>query len=357
MKIYCLNWSTSKSCRNNCLVWVIFILFYFIFFVRHLLRGKHLSSTECNSSESSNISQSYASYQQNWLAISAQKLFFNSLSHYINSLCPHQSNRQMLDSASISSFDSVLSCKCHSGQFVNYLDYLNDARINIDRCVSSLKLWKNSYTKPCSILNVVHDQSVIFCTVNGNLNNNREDDDDNDNAGTKSANDLKKDSHNSEQFVSKMNLMPLTECSFSTDSPIGPFLSALFERLERFFENDILTNLHLTALVTRLCYFPHKLSLSLFFDETLARTKGVPCLLHLLQKLGLEAQNYCDELPNFETTFQSAKINLQSMPIGELNCQLLTANHHTKSSGFSLNKATTPEGLLIFPFSFKSEFN
>jgi len=113
---------------------------------------------------------------------------------------------------------------------------------------------------------------------------------------------------------------------------IGLFLQTLLTEVEKFFDNDVLTNLHLSALIVSLCHSPHRLLLSLFFDETLARSQGVPCLFHSLQKLSLQAQAYSDDMANFESMFRTAKINLESVPIGELNCQLITGNHHRRQS-------------------------
>lgn len=121
---------------------------------------------------------------------------------------------------------------------------------------------------------------------------------------------------------------PENSPEYLTATHIGLFLTTLFERLENFFDNDILTNLHLTGLLTRLCHFPHRLLLQLFFDETLSRDRDVPCLLHLLQKISLAAQGYCDRIYDFENLFRAARSSLQSMPIGEMNCKLLTGDYH-----------------------------
>lgn len=285
--------------------------------------------------------------------------------------------------------DLPLTCKCHSSYYLSYLEYLSDARFAINHCRASIKHWKNAYIEPCFKLKDVHEQNIIFCTVEGNLNNN---DDKSDNLEGNGLNELLIDANGKRQHSKAVNgqsngvklkngyskdrtMNNLNDDPFAlygnangngmavdvvasmfeeeTSSPvIGLFLNTLLTRVAQFFENDVLTNLHLTGLLTTLSQSPHKLLLSLFFDETLARLRGVPCLLHLLQKLSLDAQSFVDDIPNFEATFQSAKSNLQSVPIGELNCQLLTGNHHqqnkTRSTSFTqMPKSMNIEGILF----------
>lgn len=359
------------------------LLYELIF--KHLLRGKHLKKEL--DADISKQNQSYQSYRKNWLAISAQKLLSSSVSYYLTSLCPHHSGNFLgTDNESIHSFESNISgnCKCHLNYFGNYLDYVNDARTSIDDCCLSTKLWRNLYLEPCDLLNKVDDENIIFCTIdraqnNNNNNNNDEKDNNNDsychpNDDTLDINDIIKQNSLMEKLTPgfkmkncyydeklkkihyriESNRFGLNNVfhnsnhngqTIDNDYPIGPFLTILFKRFEKFFENEILTNLHLTGLITRLCHFPHKLLLSLLFDETLSRTKNVPCFIHILQKLSLEAQNYCDEIPNFESMIQNAKDNLQSMPIGDLDCFLL--NNHLRSSNVSLAKSSESDSGMI----------
>lgn len=365
---------------------------------KYLLRGQHLleeaenaentTPQKAKKSKVASLKEAINCYQQNWLAISGQKLFSNSLSHYLHNLCPHQSaiGRHSVDTDSMTDDGSLddlpFTCKCHSAYYLSYLEYLHDARYAIDHCRTSVRQWKNAYTEPCFKLTDVADQ-IIFCTVDeveeGNLNNNdtKSQDGFGDSHSVNRVNEfvieaavngkptnekplpfngqsngkgmLMKNGHadddvdhrllkhidpfeatsngNADAVVDVAASMINNDGHFSSPV-IGLFLNTLLTRMAQFFENDVLTNLHLTSLLTTLSQSPHKLLLSLFFDETLARHRGVPCLLHLLQKLSLDAQSFVDDIHNFEATFQSAKSNLQSMPIGELNCQLLTGNHH-----------------------------
>ncbi|OTF75266.1 hypothetical protein BLA29_008146 [Euroglyphus maynei] len=65
----------------------------------------------------------------------------------------------------------------------------------------------------------------------------------------------------------------------------------------------------------------------------------------MYHKLSLEAQNYCDEIPDFEQVFQAAKSNLQSMPLGDVDCSLLLAcSSSIKSSNTSLSNEKTNTG-------------
>ena len=109
------------------------------------------------------IQQAISSYKQNWLAVSGQKLFSNSLSHYLHSLCPQQyggkgQNFGFSDSDSVASFEydsSLVTCKCHSNYYLNYLEYLNYARLAIGQFRTATKPWKNTYAEPCLSLHIL----------------------------------------------------------------------------------------------------------------------------------------------------------------------------------------------------------
>ncbi|KAJ6215971.1 hypothetical protein RDWZM_010471 [Blomia tropicalis] len=340
---------------------------------KYLLQGGHLIDhgrehfdRSCQHANDNEVQRSYMLYKQNWLSISAQKLFTNSLSHYLASQCPNKSNcssssssiNSVHDSSTTTTTSSSLSlsfnrCQCHSNHYGNYVDYLHEARTRIEQCRQTTEQsWKNRYLEPCPHVPpqaaIIDD--IIFSDIDELLSMNNNDLILNDgkstivnNMNTTTLSDHHHHHHhhqfqhhyyhnhlirNRRNRISTENLLSFNDDHHQPHSPIGPFLEILLERLNNFFENDVLTNLHLTGLFTTLCQSPHRLVLSLFFDETLSRRRMVPCLLHQLQKLSLDAQHHADIIENFESMFNAAKINLQSVPIGELNCQLLTSAHH-----------------------------
>lgn len=317
-------------------------------------------------------------YQRNCLSVSAQKLFASSLSHYLTSLCVHN---QVHPNSDHHGGPMVASCKCSNDYLDNYLHYLMDARCKIDSCFRATLKWNNSYNICQRKLNQVLDEQIIFCSsisLSPDVSPKQKDgfvvevlDLTNESTlstmtpSSVSSINSGKLSHSGHKMMANLafdvnsnriqydrnpsltndesSSLPINQFdSISTatslvDWPpasqyVGKFIATIVGRLELFFTNDILTNLHLTGLVTRLCHFPHRLLLSLFFDETLVRTRGVPCLLHVVQKLCLQAQNHCDDIQQFETRFYSAKSNLHSVPIGELNCQFLTSSPHHQST-------------------------
>lgn len=363
---------------------------------KYLLQGGHLIDhgrehfdRSCQHANDNEVQRSYMLYKQNWLSISAQKLFTNSLSHYLASQCPNKSNCSSSSSSINSVHDSSTTtttsssslslsfnrCQCHSNHYGNYVDYLHEARTRIEQCRQTTEQsWKNRYLEPCPHVPpqaaIIDD--IIFSDIDELLSMNNNDLILNDGKST-IVNNMKTTTlsdhhhHHHHQFqhhyyhnhlirnrrnrISTENLLSFNDDHHQPHSPIGPFLEILLERLNNFFENDVLTNLHLTGLFTTLCQSPHRLVLSLFFDETLSRRRMVPCLLHQLQKLSLDAQHHADIIENFESMFNAAKINLQSVPIGELNCQLLTSAHHkinnsSSSSSSPLSSANqTPKTL------------
>lgn len=386
------------------------------------MRGQHLALSNSDSnSDKTSTSTVAIEYQQNWLTASGQKLFNSSVSQYlcnldeINGDVQSQSFTEEESNNSTIHHPLVPSTEVNNEKvqhLYNFLEYLADARQNIEYRQRSTRIWKNKYDDYCVGLNQVDDENIVFCGRETNDNNNEKKSIDfKDEEGLRqshliitddtidltslpsepiaSFNQFSKSAHHQRKMKSNVDLFHLQNIQFDeqtnriyygpqsnvnlvhakgrlslyypenspeylTATHIGLFLTTLLERLSNFFDNDILTNLHLTGLITSLCHFPHRLLLQLFFDETLSRDRDVPCLLHMLQKIGLAAQGFCDRIYDFENLFRAAKSSLQSMPIGGMNCKLLTEDYQQRTKTLmvtSNHQQETTESMYFLLFS------
>ncbi|UXI22177.1 lysosome membrane protein 2 [Sarcoptes scabiei] len=292
-------------------------LFYELIF-KHLLKGDYLRKNQ-------NVNVPSPLYRKNWLLISAQKLLSSTVSYYLGINCLAGSRLQPRS-------DQNQQNEC----IRDFLEYLHESRQQIEQCHLNTKLWRNNYSLTFEINHnldrkiLMEENDIVFSVQDDSYRswNDRYCSVDNNNDTSPSLifdsideKENRKNFHEVSQLITKRNnsfaktqLLLDQSISKEIDRPhqLGLFLSMIFEKLEEFFQNDWKTNLHLTGLMIRLCHYPFSLILSLFFDETLPRLSNSSCFLHILQRLSLQAQKYCDEISNFETLFILVKKTLKS---------------------------------------------
>lgn len=286
--------------------------------LRHLLKGDYLRKNQ-------NVNVPSPLYRKNWLLISAQKLLSSTVSYYLGINCLAGSRLQPRS-------DQNQQNEC----IRDFLEYLHESRQQIEQCHLNTKLWRNNYSLTFEINHnldrkiLMEENDIVFSVQDDSYRswNDRYCSVDNNNDTSPSLifdsideKENRKNFHEVSQLITKRNnsfaktqLLLDQSISKEIDRPhqLGLFLSMIFEKLEEFFQNDWKTNLHLTGLMIRLCHYPFSLILSLFFDETLPRLSNSSCFLHILQRLSLQAQKYCDEISNFETLFILVKKTLKS---------------------------------------------
>ncbi|XP_060647602.1 FHIP family protein GJ17503 isoform X1 [Drosophila nasuta] len=106
---------------------------------------------------------------------------------------------------------------------------------------------------------------------------------------------------------STRNELLLTDLDFSEDLfaqgtvSLGPFLNAIWGKLQTFTSNSLYVNLHLTGLITRLAWYPLPLVHSLLLRSDIAITSDTPSFHQVLRML---KQQIDAELPVAENSLE-----------------------------------------------------
>ncbi|XP_023164963.2 UPF0518 protein GI14169 isoform X4 [Drosophila hydei] len=175
---------------------------------------------------------------------------------------------------------------------------------------------------------------------------------------------------------SSRNEILLTDLDFSEDLfaqgtvSLGPFLNAIWGKLQTFTSNSLYVNLHLTGLITRLAWYPLPLIHSLLLRSDIAITSDTPSFHQVLRMLkqqidaelpvaenSLEiidvARSYLIDrefrLVNVRKISENSPLHQQQQPHQQHNQQLQQANNHTQQlqqaqhrSTYATLSATTP---------------
>lgn len=89
---------------------------------------------------------------------------------------------------------------------------------------------------------------------------------------------------------------------------IGPFLTVLLARLEMMPQNNVYTNLQLTALIARLALYPQPLLRSFLLSHSLVFQPSVRSLFQVLGSLKHKVDSYSYTLPNFDELLSRARV-------------------------------------------------
>ncbi|KAK7479180.1 hypothetical protein BaRGS_00029524 [Batillaria attramentaria] len=104
----------------------------------------------------------------------------------------------------------------------------------------------------------------------------------------------------------------LTALRYSNAPPnTGPFLSAVFQRLEGMVQNSLYANLLLTGLVTRLATYPQPLLRSFLLNVNLVFQPTVKSLVQVLSSVRQKVDSYAVTTRNFGVFMTKARRNLK----------------------------------------------
>ncbi|BFZ24048.1 hypothetical protein BsWGS_27087 [Bradybaena similaris] len=103
----------------------------------------------------------------------------------------------------------------------------------------------------------------------------------------------------------------LKKLKYLNDPPnIGPFLSAVFARLEGMISNSLYFNLLLTGVLSRLAAYPQPLLRSFLLNQNLVFQPSVKSLIQVLASLRQKVDNISVTVKHFESLVDSARHNL-----------------------------------------------
>ncbi|KAK6173238.1 hypothetical protein SNE40_016726 [Patella caerulea] len=103
----------------------------------------------------------------------------------------------------------------------------------------------------------------------------------------------------------------LTTSRYSSGTPnIGPFLSALFSKLEGMMQNTLYTNLLLTGILSQLAAYPQPLLRSFLLNHNLVFQPTVKSLVQVLSSVRHKVDTYSYAVGNFSQLLVKARKNL-----------------------------------------------
>ena len=160
--------------------------------------------------------------------------------------------------SSLNSYSSKDSCLTLDVQSFELMTYLIDAKNLITLCKRACKCWSNAYDG----MDVILDNSSERNSYLNSMVRTK---------STISNNISKSVSSNSINYDDSLIGLTTTDC-------LGPFLNALFDKLEKMMESSVYINLRLTSLVTRLACYPQPLVRSFLLNSNLVIQPGLRSL-------------------------------------------------------------------------------
>lgn len=146
------------------------------------------------------------------------------------------------------------------------MEYLADARASIRYCAMRCACWSSTYDGADLLTADTTDDERRRSTsrLNGSVEYSRSLSD-----ASSTSSDSKKP-----RSVSELDYK-------SAESCLGPFLTIIFKKLENMHNNTFYVNLILTAVITRLCYYPQPLLKSFLLNYNMVLKPGVRSLFQV----------------------------------------------------------------------------
>ncbi|XP_059145478.1 FHF complex subunit HOOK-interacting protein 1B-like isoform X2 [Physella acuta] len=114
-----------------------------------------------------------------------------------------------------------------------------------------------------------------------------------------------------DEFAAAMPTSPRKQLTYFNDPPnIGPFLGALFSRLELMISNSLYFNLLLTDIIARLAAYPQPLLRSFLLNNTLVFQPTVKSLIQVLSSLRQKLDSFSLSVKQFDMMVVNARQNL-----------------------------------------------
>lgn len=148
----------------------------------------------------------------------------------------------------------------------DYMEYLADARAAIRYCAKRCACWTSTYDGADSLSADLPDDDKRRSM--SHLNKSAE--------YSRSLSDSSSTHSESKKPRSASDIDPR-----SAESCLGPFLTTIFQKLENMHNNTFYVNLILTAVITRLSYYPQPLLKSFLLNYNMVLKPGVRSLFQV----------------------------------------------------------------------------
>lgn len=177
---------------------------------------------------------------------------------------PSLERKKSMDSVKSYSSNTSITPDLKPNEALDFLEYLTEARQSIGNCKRSCHCWSAVYDG----MDVVTDSSRVGRLSFSSASRQRT----SDGSPISFGRSLSKSSDNAfEDSRKKVDTLYTTEI-------LGPFLNAIFDKLEAMMENNVYVNLLLTSLISRLACYPQPLLRSFLLNANLVIRPGVRSL-------------------------------------------------------------------------------
>ncbi|EDO40782.1 predicted protein [Nematostella vectensis] len=192
----------------------------------------------------------------------------------------------------------------HGGEatLADYLEYLADARQAIRNCQLRCSCWSMQYdgtdlssTDDATENNPANKRRSLVL-ANGSI--------------PRSASEVSSTLAVKASDKTKRSLSSNDLCLPSAEEGLGPFLSTLFRKLENMAQNTFYVNLILTAVITRLCYYPQPLLKSFLLNYNIVLKPGVRSLFQILSSIKIKVENVVESVEGLHKLLRRARNNL-----------------------------------------------
>ena len=175
---------------------------------------------------------------------------------------PSLERKTSMDSVKSYSSNTSITPDLKPHEALDFLEYLTDARQAIGSCKRCCHCWSAVYDG----MDVVTDSSRI-----GRLSSSSSRQRTSEGSPVSFQRTLSKSSDSAFEDHNKSQALYTTEI-------LGPFLNAIFDKLEVMMENSVYVNLLLTSLISRLACYPQPLLRSFLLNANLVIRPGVRSL-------------------------------------------------------------------------------
>ena len=176
---------------------------------------------------------------------------------------PSLERKKSMDSVNSYSSNTSVTPDLKPHEAMDFLEYLTDARQAIGSCKRSCHCWSAVYDG----MDVVTDSSRVGRLSFSSSSRQRT----SDGSPISFGRSVSKSSDSTFDDNKKVDTLYTTEI-------LGPFLNAIFDKLEAMMDNSVYVNLLLTSLISRLACYPQPLLRSFLLNANLVIRPGVRSL-------------------------------------------------------------------------------
>jgi len=231
----------------------------------------------------------------------------------LKSLVDSPDKPQKLSLSSITSCGTIQS-ELGTEEAIDFMCYLHDAKQTITSCKKACACWSAVYDG----MDVIMDNNSSPAPANAKRNDSRISFMDgistSFDGGSKSDVTSSGPSPNSNMMTNLTAALEKIDFSLNGSSDeecLGPFLNAIFDKVDSMMDSNVYVNLMLTGLVSRLACYPQPLLRSFLLNSNLVIKPGVRSLVQVVARVSSVADGLVSQLDDSKALISKARQTLR----------------------------------------------